>query len=141
MLFQTLDDKKDCVAIFANNKLNYNLDLSGLQKTWNYSAFLKGQEVDYASLYVEGKSLDEVCAEFLKEEWLNVNNKLKAFINPFIQSKVSLKENCFFDLTPQKFLIEYCVIKNKICQHIFDNIKKPKEYAFYKRFFLFLRDI
>ena len=141
MLFQTLDDKKECVAIFADNKINYNINFDNLKKTWNYSSFLKGQDVDYAALYVEGKTLEEICPEHLKDEWININNKLKSFINSFIQSKVSLKENCFFDLTPQKFLIEYCQIKNKICEHIFNTYEKPKEYAFYKRFSEILNDI
>jgi len=141
MLFQTLDDKKECVAIYADNKLNYHLDFTNLKKTWNYSSFLKGQDIDYAALYVEGKSLDSVCPEHLKEEWTNINNRLKAFINSFVESKVSLKENCFFDLTPQKFLIQYCDIKNKICQYVFDNYEKPKEYAFYKRFTEIINDI
>lgn len=141
MLFQTLDDKKDCVAIFINNSLKSDVDLKELKKTWTYNAFLKGQDIDYASLYVEGKNLSEACPEHLKEEWDNINIKLKAFLNSFIESKVSLKENCFFDLTPERFLIQYCQIKNKICQHIFENVEKPKEYEFYRRFTEILNDI
>lgn len=141
MLFQTLDDKKDCVAVFINDSLNSDVDLKQLKKTWAYNAFLKGQDIDYASLYVEGKNLSEACPEHLKEEWNNINIKLKAFLNSFIESKVSLKENCFFDLTPERFLIQYCQIKNKICQHIFDNVEKPKEYEFYRRFTEILNDI
>lgn len=141
MLFQTLDDKKDCVAIFVNDSLNYDIDLKDLKKTWNYNTFLKGKNIDYAALYVEGKSLSEVCPEHLKDEWNIINNKLKAFLNSFLESKVSIKENCFFDLTPEKFLIQYCQIKNKICEYIFDNVQKPKEYDFYRRFTEVINDI
>ena len=121
MLFQTLDDKKECVGIYANNKLHFNELPENLSSTWSYSPYLKGQQIQYASLYCEGKSLDEVCPDHLKDEWMNGKKKLKAFMSSFIETKVSLEENCFFDLTPTKFLEEYCNIKNKITEHVFYN--------------------
>lgn len=142
MIFQTLDDKKNCVALYQNKELKYNFSPDeSLSKTWSYSAFLKGADLQYASLYTEGKSLDECCPEALKDEWLAINNRLKSFINSFIESKVSLKENCFFDLTPKKFLIDYCELKNKICESVFSNVSKPLEYNFYRRFNELLHDI
>ena len=134
MLFQTLDDKKECVGIYANNKLHFNELPENLSSTWSYSPYLKGQQIQYASLYCEGKSLDEVCPDHLKDEWMNSKKKLKAFMSSFIETKVSLEENCFFDLTPTKFLEEYCNIKNKITEHVFYNYEKPHQYEFYRRF-------
>ena len=142
MIFQTLDDKKDCIALYQNKQLEYNsLPQADTNKTWSYSAFLKGMDIEYASLYTHGKSLDECCPEHIREEWVAVNARLKAFINSFIESKVSLKENCFFDLTPKKFLIDYCELKNKICESVFTNTPKPVEYSFYKRFNELIYDI
>lgn len=142
MLFQTLDDKQFCVGIYSNNKLDFNAELdSNLTKTWSYSPLLKGKNIDYASLYCQGKTLDEVCPEYLKEEYSEHNKKLKSFMNSFIQSKVSLKENCFFDLVPQRFLINYCEIKNKITNHVIEAYEKPIEYEFYRRFTELVNDI
>ena len=36
-------------------------------------------------------------------------------------AKVNLEHNCFFDLTPERFLKEYCEVKNKICEWVFKN--------------------
>jgi hypothetical protein len=142
MLFQTLDDKNECVGFYTENKLHFHTPLpDSLTQTWSYSGFLRGREIDYAQLYCEGKSLDEVCPEHLKEEWQYINNKLKSIISSCIESKVSLKENCFFDLTPQRFLIEYCHIRNQITDHVLKSSNRPKEYAFFKRFGELIHDI
>lgn len=142
MLFQTLDDKNECVGFYSEDKLYFHTPLpDSLTKTWSYSGFLRGREIDYAQLYCDGKSLDEVCPEHLKEDWELINKKLKSIISSCIESKVSLKENCFFDLTPQRFLIEYCHIRNQITEHILNSRQRPAEYAFYKRFGELLHDI
>lgn len=142
MLFQTLDDKNECVGIYIENKLLFNTKLpENLTKTWSYSGFLRGKQIDYAQLFVEGKSLDDICPEHLKQDWLTINSRLRAFISSCLEAKVSLKENCFFDLTPQRFLVEYCHLRNKITEYILSTVERPKEYDFYKRFNELLHDI
>ena len=131
MLFQTLDDKKECVGIYYDGELSFNEKLpEDLESTWSYSAFLKDRDIQYAKLYCGGKTLDIVCPEALRERWEAVSNKLKAFIKSFNTSLVSLNESCFFDLVPNKFLLEYCYTKDMICQHVFDNYEKPSNYDY-----------
>ena len=51
MLFQTLDDKKECVGIYCDGELSFDNELPvDLEKTWSYSAFLKDMDVEYAKL-------------------------------------------------------------------------------------------
>ena len=64
------------------------------------------------------------------ERWSCASNKLKAFIKSFNTARVSLDENCFFDLVPEKFLIEFCEVKNQICTYIFENHKRPENYDY-----------
>lgn len=130
MIFQTLDDKKDCVGIFYGELL-FDQELpDDITHTWSYSGFLKGREIEYAKLYCGGKTLDMVCPEALRDRWKRSSDKLKAFIKSFVTARVSLNENCFFDLVPQKFLVEFCQIKNYICEHVFENFEKPKNYDY-----------
>jgi len=130
MLFQTLDDKKDCVGIYYGELL-FNQELpDDLTHTWSYSGFLKGRDVEYAKLYCGGKTLDMVCPEDLKGRWKRSSDKLKAFIKSFVTARVSLDENCFFDLVPRKFLEEFCQVKNYICEHVFENYEKPSNYDY-----------
>ena len=131
MLFQTLDDKKECVGLYLNGELSFNKELpTDLSRTWSYSAFLGAREIEYAKIYCGGKSLDEVCPEPLRDRWQAVTNKLKAFIKSFNIALVSLNESCFFDLVPEKFLLEYCYIKDLICRHVFETYSKPDNYDY-----------
>lgn len=141
MIFQTLDDKKECVGIYTDGKLFFDEIPQNLTASWSYSPYLKGQKIKYANLYCEGKTLDEVCPEYLRDEWAEIKGRLKSFMSSFIEAKVSLEENCFFDLTPPKFLEKYCDVKNKITQHVFNTYEKPCEYDFYRRFNELLIDI
>ena len=128
MLFQTLDDKKECVGVYCDGKLQFKDIPQGLSKTWSYSNFLYGKDIEYASLYCGGKSLDDVCPSHLIGEWEVVSNRLKAFIRANHLAKVNLQENCFFDLTPDRFLKEYCEIKNQICDWVFEKYERPENY-------------
>ena len=128
MLFQTLDDKSECVGVYVDGELNFKKIPEGLSKTWSYSNFLYDMDVEYASIYVQGKTLDEVCPSHLLSEWEKVSNRLKAFLRSNKLAKVSLVDNCFFDLTPERFLKEYCDVKNQICDWIFEKYERPKNY-------------
>ena len=108
----------------------YNSLPENLSKTWKYSEFLRSHDIEYANLYCEGKTLDEVCPEHLRAEWEPVKNKLKAFLRSFKTAKISLNDNCLFELLPEAFLVKYCEIKNKISLFVFENFQKPKNYDF-----------
>tara|TARA_B100000287_G_C20665322_1_gene791562 strand:- start:1747 stop:2961 length:1215 start_codon:yes stop_codon:yes gene_type:complete len=131
VLFQTLDDKDQCVGIYYDGKLIFNFDdfPQDLTRTWRYSPYLLGYRgVDYAELYAQGKTLDQMCPDYLAEDWEEVCSKLKAFLLSFRFAKVNLRHNCFFDLVPEKFLRDYCQIKNQITNHVIDNYPKPSNY-------------
>ena len=128
MLFQTLDDKSECVGVYANGELQFKGIPDNISKTWNYSNFLNGLDIDYAQIYCHGKTLDEVCPAHLLEDWERISNRLKAFIRANNLAKVNLLENCFFDLTPERFLKEYCEIKNQICDWVFQKYQRPENH-------------
>ena len=131
MIFQTLDDKKECVGIYLDGELCFNQALpSGLSKTWSYSAFLENLDIQYASIYCEGKSLREACPEALKDRLEAAEKKYMSFIKSFTTSRVSLNENCFYDLVPKKFLLEWCYIQDMICEHVFETYERPKNYDY-----------
>ena len=143
MYFQTLDDKAECVGIYANERLIFDADNfpSGIKNTWSYSPYLRGLDVEYASLYLEGQDVWDHIPEYLKDDWEDVNKRLVSFRRSLALSKVSRTENCFFDLVPERFLVDYCEVKNKITKHIFTTINKPKRYDFYKHVSMMLGDI
>ena len=130
MLFQTLDEKKKCVAVYRAGELIYNQIPDDLTTTWKYTSFLYDRDIEYASLYCVGKTIDEVCPDNIKDKWEDINKKLKAFLISFSEAGVSLHDNCFFDLVPERFLLEYCDLKNKITENVIDTYDKPQNYQF-----------
>ena len=112
-----------------------------LFSTWKYHPSLKGKNIKYANLYVSGKDYEETCPEHLKDKWAELNQKAKSYIRSFFESKVSLKENCFYDLVPKKFLQDYCEIKCQITDYVIETYPKPVDYEFKNNLECLLVDI
>ena len=131
MLFQTLDNKHKCIGVYYDGNLYFNRELpNGINKTWSYASFLGDREIRYAHLQCGGKSIDSVCPPSIKKDWNQVNRKIKAFMRSIHLAKVSLDDNCFYDLIPKKFLLEFCEVKNRITKHVFENFLPPKNLRF-----------
>jgi hypothetical protein len=129
--FITLDDKEWCKGIYTDGKLYFNKFPKDLKQTWKYNPVFNDGEIDFAHLWCEGKSIEQVCPEELKPQLELYNKKLDAFSRSFGEAKVDLNENCFFDLVPQQFLLEYCDLKSKIVDSVFVNYPRSANYKFY----------
>jgi hypothetical protein len=141
MTFLTLDDKTECVGFYSNGDLLFGQEpKQNLDKTWKYSKYGDNNTL-YANLYCDGKEYDEVCPEHLRDSWNGLNAQAKAFIRSFFESKVSLKENCFYDLVPRKFLIDFCEIKCQIIDHIINTYPKPIDYQFRKELSILIQNL
>ena len=128
MIFQAIDDKNECIGVYADGKLSFDNIPKNLTKTWKYSGSIKNESVEYAWLYTQGKNLEDCCPDELAEQLANAQKKFRAFIKSFEIAKVNLNEHCFFDLIPHDFLLEFCSVKNKITEHVFNNYEKPANY-------------
>ena len=143
MIFQSLDDKIHCVGIYYDGKLVFDEIPSGLTATWGYCPGIKSikNDIEYAQLYCGGKSLSEACPEPLRADWERIEAKMRAFIRSFVEAGVSFTEHCFYDLVPPKFLLEYCDLKNQICEHVLETYEKPQNYNFLRDLSFMVEDI
>jgi len=141
MLFQALDEKKECVGIYIDGHIIYDQIPDNLSKTWAYSSFLEPRPVEYAQILVSGRSLEEVCPPQFKEEFDFVWSKMRAFYKSFYISKIDMQQNCFFDLLPEQFVRDFCDVKNKITKHVFDTYEKPENYELLKSIVSLTTDI
>lgn len=132
MIFQTLDDKKECVGIYCDNDLHFDEREfpNNLTATWGYAEHLRDKQIEYASLYLEGKKIADCIPEYLRDDWEDVSNKLTAFQRSLVLSRVDLRDNCIYDLVPRRFLIDMCEVKNDITKYVLYNHKKPDRYDF-----------
>ena len=128
MIFQTLDDKSECVGIYADGRLHYEGFPSDLTRTWKYTGSITDSNVEYAWLRCGGQSLKQACPEELIDEWRRLQRRFEAYLKSFKIGKISMREHCFFDLVPNDFLKQFCEVKNQITEYVFENYEKPKNY-------------
>ena len=141
MLFQVLDNKQECYKIYCEGGLIDDYKSDGLSHTWSPALYLKEQDVEYAQIWCQGSSLLQMCPDELKERYVSVTQKAKVFLRTFHNAKINLNDVCFYDLVPEKFLLDFCEIKNEITRHVFKERERPKNYNFLKELIFFLKDV
>lgn len=142
MIFSKIDDKKECKAIYINNTF-YRSDQASafpLTRTWSYSRGLS-DKVEFAQIYVKGKTIKESCPVHLKQDLKVIEDKMKSYFNCFKNAKIDPDEFCLYDLIPEKQLKAFCEVKNKITQHVFETVEKPDNYDFLLELYKFIQDI
>jgi hypothetical protein len=139
--FQVLDTKADCVGYYANNIIHPGSPLPTEGGTWDFSPHLRGKAHEIARLYSQGATLTDVCPEDMREHWGEIKKTLKSCLKAFRTSRLSLDENCFYDVVPEYFLYQYLEAKNKITQHVLDTIPRPPNYDFMYNLVEMLSDI
>ena len=111
MIFQTLDDKSECVGIYTDGRLYFDDLPTNLTTTWKYSGSLYNKEVEYVGLYAGGADLCDCSPENLRDEIQACQNKLKAYLKSFEIAKVNMNDHCIYDLIPcsieKIFRVEY----------------------------------
>ena len=127
MIFQTLDDKDECIASYFDGGLHFDKIPENGSSTWNYHSYIP-DEVEFAELYCAGKKISDVCPDNLKEEWNKTLNQFKAILKSFGHINLSTDSFCFYELVPRKFLLKHCEVKNRITDHILKNHDKPQNY-------------
>ena len=130
MYFQTLDDKTECVGVYKDGELHFEHMPADLLRTWKYTGSVRDSDVQYAWLYSGGSSLKEAAPSDLLEEYEATVRKMNAFYKSFTIAKIDFNDHCIFDLIPKDALLQFCEIKNKITQHVFENTTKPNNYDF-----------
>ena len=128
MLFQTLDDKTECIGVYTDGKLFFESLPDDLTHTWKITTIDTAKEVQSAWIYSGGKSLQDAAPQNLLEKLDSSTRKLRAYLKAFELAKINLREHCFFDLVPQDFLKKYCETKNEISAHVFEKYPKPDNY-------------
>ena len=142
--FVTLDDKRECVGVFSDGELHFEKLPNNLTHTWKPTPSLGSISADaaeFAYIYADGATLDDLCPLRLKDSWDTIIKRMKAYKNSFQEAKVNLEENCIFDLIPLQYLTEYCYLKTEIIKHAFKTLEKPRNYDFMKGLLSLLTEI
>ena len=56
MIFQILDDKRDCLGLFSNGEFYYGHIKRAFEKTWDWSPHLSDDDYEYAAAEADGEA-------------------------------------------------------------------------------------
>jgi hypothetical protein len=130
MLFQILDNKKQCFGVYSNGNFTYDRIPDNVGGTWDWDERLAGRSIRYASIYSGGKAISDASPEHLRSRFNKREGRIRSFINSAVNAKIKIKEFCLFDIVPEQHLMHYCEAKNEICDWIFNNTSKPQNHDF-----------
>ena len=130
MIFQILDDKRDCLGLFSNGEFYYGHIKRSFEKTWDWSPHLSDDDYQYARIWCGGKSLEEACPEHLADRLQIHKKRVKNFVKAAAVAKINISDICLFDIIPEQALLHWCQVKNDICEYIFENYTKPANHKF-----------
>ena len=103
--------------------------LPKISKTWQHTCLLEKQDVEYAKLFVGGKSLGDSCPGELKRDWEDLSQRMEGFFRSFRISKMNNSKLQLSELIPDWLKCEFLRVKNEICDGIFRTKKRPDNYA------------
>jgi len=141
MVFQIMDDKKDCIGIYTDGKFIYDRIPTNVDSTWGYSDHLRDRHIQYGVLWTQGSSISDICPEHLSARWKSAEKKIKAHFKSLYTTNINVSDVCFFDLVPGKQLKHYFQTKNEICEWIFENLDKPTHYGLLHDSYITLQNI
>ena len=141
MIFQILDDKKDCLGYYTNGEFIYEKNFKNVDSTWSYSDHLRDKFIRYGYLWTAGKTITDACPDHLKTRFHTYENIIKAHFKSLHLAKINFSDVCFFDLVPERHLKHYFQVKNDICEWVFENYEKPSNYSFLHESYLTIQDI
>ena len=130
MIFQILDDRKECYGVYSDGRFRYDRIPENITGTWSWDQRLADRSINYASIYSGGKTILDAAPSHLRPRYEKREGQIRSFINSAVNAKIKLNDLCLFDLVPEQHLMHYCEIKNEICSWIFDNIEKPANHSF-----------
>jgi hypothetical protein len=141
MIFQIIDDKKDCTGWFASGQLRQGSLPKNMTATWDWSPRLGDERVSIAKIYAQGKQLSSVCPDHLATRWAVHESKIKSHIKSFVSARVNMGDICFYDLVPQQHIKHYYQTLNDITEWVIENYDRPQNYSFLHELTVTCREI
>jgi len=128
MIFQIIDDKKECRGYFADGRIRFRDLPNTLESTWDWSEMIGNRDIKFAKIISGGKTIHNACPEHLKERLEKREGKIRAHLKSFVSSKVKLSDVCFYKLIPEKDIQHYYSLLNEITKWVIENNQKPQNY-------------
>lgn len=129
MILQTLDIKDNCRGIFHNNEFlfeNTKRIAHDYDVAWKHSPMLEDENFRYLYLSLKDEDLSPYCSD--PDLFLAYKRKMESHRKAAITAKVSLQEQCFYDLLPEHQLLNWFTIKQQALENLNKAIEKQSDY-------------
>ena len=129
MILQTLDIKDNCKGIFHRGAFlfdNVKETANRYFLAWKHSPLLDDENFRYLYLSLKDDDLSPYCQD--PELFLTYKRKLEAQQKAAVTAKVSLEEECFYDLLPESQLTKWFGIKQQALENLYEMTKKEDDY-------------
>ncbi len=129
MILQTLDIKNNCKGIFHSGKFlleDTDKIIDNYSVAWKHSPMLNDENFRYLYLSVKDEDLSNFSQD--PDLFATYRDKMQAHKKAAIAAKVSLEEECFFDLLPEHQLTRWFQIKQQALENVYKMSKKATDY-------------
>ena len=129
MILQTLDIKDNCKGIFHRGSFlfdNVEETANRYFLAWKHSPLLDDEKFRYLFLSIKDDDLSPYCHD--PELFLEYKKKMQAQQKAALSAKVSLEEECFFDLLPEHQLTKWFRIRQQALENLYGATKKEDDY-------------
>ena len=142
MILQTLDIKDNCKGIFHRGAFlfdNVEETANRYFLAWKHSPLLDDENFRYLYLSLKDDDLSPYCHD--PELFLIYKRKLEAHQKAATTAKVSLAEECFFDLLPEHQLTKWFRIRQQALENLYGMTKKEDDYDILHKAHVFTTNI
>jgi hypothetical protein len=129
VILQTLDIKNNCKGIFHEGKFlldapREKLDLYSV--AWKHSPMLEDERFQYLYLSLRSDELENYCSD--SELFLEYKRRMSSHMKAAITAKVSLEDECFFDLLPEHQLLKWFSLRQRSLEALHASTRKQNDY-------------
>ena len=129
MILQTLDIKDNCKGIFHQGDFlfhGYEHVLGEASVAWKHSPMLNEENYRYLYLSIKEGDLSAYCCD--PEMFHTYRKKMQAHQKAATSAKVSLSEECFYDLLPKHQLRKWFEINQQALENLHKTTSKESDY-------------
>ena len=129
MILQTLDIKDNCKGIFHKDAFlleDVQSAISNYSVAWKHSSLLDDEKFRYLYLSLKSEDLSDYCHDPCV--FSTYRKKLAAQQKAAIAAKISLQEECFFDLLPEHQLVRWFQLRQQALENLHKVSKMDDDY-------------
>lgn len=128
-ILQTLDIENNCKGIFHKDKFIFdNLDstLKEYSIAWKHTPMLEDKNMKYFYLFVKSNDISNFCPH--PELYDACQQKIEAQLVAARTAKISLQNECFFNIMPEHQLIKWFKLREQSFNSAQKIVQEPDDY-------------